>query len=179
MESTKKPNPSGGKDASYSRNNDEVRESVLKRQMSQFQENYNKHNEELHNNGEEIYLKKQKIFVQGGAIANDESNLLHEFSGALQKYSPSLFSSWQTRHFVLHNKKVKWYHKATDVIPQGVLNFDFFKCEVALVSNDKRCFNLTLLGSDRVFHFRAVSQDECLEWKKRLAFHIENSEGHN
>ena len=147
-------------------------EAAMKKQMTVFEANYNKFNLELHN-GEQMVVsdfKDQHITSQpnNAAAVGGAYNLMESYNGVLAKYSPSWFSSWQERFFVLHNKKIKWFIKEADTVPQGVINFDFFKCVVEAVPNDKRCFNLTLLGSDRVFNFKANSEQECLEWQNKL-----------
>lgn len=94
---------------------------------------------------------RDEVILFKTQLKKESNELLQTHQGKILKYSPALFSSWQERFFVLHNKKLRWYVKEKDTIPQGVLNFDFFKCELRNEPKDKRCFNLTLLGSERVF----------------------------
>lgn len=64
--------------------------------------------------------------------------------------------------------------------PQGVLNFDFFNCEVVSIDNDKSGlqFGINITGvENRTITFKASSIGECDAWRDELNRHIENSEG--
>lgn len=139
--------------------------------MNQFMLNYKELKQSLHNDQSETLnnMKTQRLSsMNEGTFKLENNQRLRQQKGILLKYSPSWFSGWQERYFVLDNKKIKWFKNVNDKIPQGVLNFDFYKCIVQTVPGKKRCFNLTLNGNDRVFQIKAHSEDDSMEWQQAL-----------
>jgi|DEB0MinimDraft_12_1074336.scaffolds.fasta_scaffold74266_1 hypothetical protein len=74
--------------------------------------------------------------------SKENGDKLQDINGSLSKWSPALFSGWQERYFKLNNKKIKWFKNEASTIPQGVLNFDHFECNLEEVAKDPCCFNL-------------------------------------
>ena len=63
-----------------------------------------------------------------------------EKRGYLQKWSPAFLVGWQKRFLIVKDRKLKYYKSESPedlMAPQGVLNFDFFNCEIVDIAEDK------------------------------------------
>jgi hypothetical protein len=56
----------------------------------------------------------------------------------------------------------------------GVLNFDHFGCNI---KQEGAVLSLTMNGNDRVFEFRAESEEIAKGWSENIENHIVESEG--
>ena len=93
------------------------------------------------------------------------------------EWKPSLFHLWEERYAVLHEKKFKYFQKKGDKYPLAILNFDLFEALIDIQQKDKLQFNLSFMGIDQKFHFRAKDQETSKMWQAHLKRHIRTSEG--
>ena len=129
--------------------------------LEDFRDSYGKNYENLHG-GETLVIPQDINGNRNTTIARKkkltESELkaqIKELTGKLYKNSPSMFKGWQERYFTLKDKKIKWFKNEESIIPLGVLNFDFYKCECDPAKDDPLCFDLKLYGTDRSFKMKA------------------------
>ena len=59
--------------------------------------------------------------------------------GTLEKYSPALFRSWQSRHVEINEGILKYYKEVNGTMKnQGTLNFDLYCCFITLDSKNTK-----------------------------------------
>ena len=111
------------------------------------------------------------------SLSSFESSTLPMLRGWLQKKSPSLFKHWQSRFFVLYNKRLYYYSTDACARLKGVLNFDQVSVDVQLRPiNAPTQLILTPLGHKRVFHLKAAAAD-LAAWAVAIHTHILASVG--
>lgn len=106
-------------------------------------------------------------------------SVLPDFSGYLEKHSPTLFVGWQRRFFRLHDKKLSYYKREKDPHARGVICFDQSSVDVKIVtSSTPKELHLVPVAGSRTFRLRATSDDELTSWSSMLYLHIAASRGY-
>ena len=93
------------------------------------------------------------------------------------EWAPSLSGLWKERHATIQDKKFTYFESPGDKKPMAVLNFDLFEGNVDPYEKDKAQFNLSLLGKDHKFFFKAANKEASVLWQTVLKKHIRSSEG--
>ena len=92
--------------------------------------------------------------------------------GLLDKYSPALFRSWQTRTCEVKDRILKYSKEKNGKLEMcGVLNFDLYCCYVQKIAG-KPQFKITFKGNEREFWFRGASEEDASAWVEVLTQHI-------
>ncbi|CDW88955.1 ph domain-containing protein [Stylonychia lemnae] len=128
---------------------------------------------ELGSREEGSTVSKLSRYCRSDAILESE-----QYEGYLEKKSPKLLVGWQSRYFVLKERKLYYYKKKelTDK-PKGIFNFEMV--EVTIKPNvHKKYFKLLMKGVSRVFKFRCKSVDDLNIWIYRLMKTVERSRGY-
>lgn len=81
---------------------------------------------------------------------------------------------WQLRYVTVQDKKLKYFKNQGDKLAAGVLNFDHFECNIKL---ERTLISLKMNGTDRVFEFKAESEESAKHWVENIEKHITESEG--
>ncbi|XP_019641582.1 PREDICTED: arf-GAP with SH3 domain, ANK repeat and PH domain-containing protein 1-like isoform X3 [Branchiostoma belcheri] len=87
-----------------------------------------------------------------------------EKTGFLQKKSDGLRKVWQKRRCTIKNGYLTIAH-STSTKPPAKLNL--LTCQVKLVPEDKKCFDL--ISYNRTYHFQAEDEDDMLQWMSVLS----------
>lgn len=69
--------------------------------------------------------------------------------------------AWQSRFVSVQDKKLKYFKSQGDRVACGVLNFDHFCCNI---KQDGCTFKIQMTGNDRIFEFKAESQEIAQNW---------------
>lgn len=126
--------------------------------------------DEPKNTAKAVVIRKKK--------PRNKEPTLFAIQGFLEKKADSFFSSWNKKLVVIQNKQLKYYNltkedlkkiekggndkmdymptSSTEKDPDGILNFDFYKCNSALAVGGST-FKIDVKDAKRDFTFRALS----------------------
>lgn len=106
-------------------------------------------------------------------------SVLPDYSGYLEKLSPTMFVGWQRRYFRLHDKKLAYYKREKDPHPKGVICFDQSTVDVKILTNvTPKELHLVPVAGSRTFRLRAANDEELTSWSAMLYLHIAASKGY-